>query len=88
MIPVLPGLGPSGLKDSLRSRRERTLFFFFFFKHLFLEDYSEDFDFNFMLRVRKLRDFPGDPLAKTPCSQCMRPGFDPWSRELDPTCRN
>ena len=25
------------------------------------------------------RDFPGDPVAKTPCSECRGPGFDPWS---------
>ena len=23
-------------------------------------------------------DFPGRPVAKTPCSQCKGPGFDPW----------
>ena len=26
------------------------------------------------------RDFTGGPVAKTPCSQCRGPGFDPWSR--------
>ena len=26
-----------------------------------------------------LRDFPGGPVGKTLCSQCRRPGFDPWS---------
>ena len=25
------------------------------------------------------RDFPGGPAVKTPHSQCMGPGFDPWS---------
>jgi len=25
------------------------------------------------------RDFPGCPVAKTSCSQCRGPGFDPWS---------
>ena len=25
------------------------------------------------------RDFPGGPVAETPCSQCRDPGFDPWS---------
>ena len=25
------------------------------------------------------RDFPGGPVAKTSCSQCRRPGFNPWS---------
>ena len=25
------------------------------------------------------RDFPGGRVAKTPCSQCRGPGFDPWS---------
>lgn len=24
-------------------------------------------------------DFPGGPVAKTPCSLCRRPRFDPWS---------
>ena len=23
-------------------------------------------------------DFPGGPVAKTPCYQCRGPGFDPW----------
>ena len=26
-----------------------------------------------------MRDFPGGPVGKTPCSQCRGPGFDPWS---------
>ena len=26
-----------------------------------------------------LKDFPGGPVVKTPCSQCRGPGFDPWS---------
>ena len=25
-----------------------------------------------------IRDFPGGPAVKTPCSQCRGPGFDPW----------
>ena len=32
--------------------------------------------------------FPRGPVAKTPCFQGRRPGFSPWSRELDPTCGN
>ena len=24
-------------------------------------------------------DFPGSPVAKTPCSQSEGPGFEPWS---------
>ena len=27
-----------------------------------------------------------DPVAKTPHSQCMGPGFDPQSENYDPTC--
>ena len=27
--------------------------------------------------LSKYWDFPGGPLAKTPCSQCRGPGFDP-----------
>ena len=26
-----------------------------------------------------MRDYPGGPVAETPCSQCRGPGFDPWS---------
>ena len=26
----------------------------------------------------RLRDFLDDPVAKTACSQCKGPGFDPW----------
>ena len=33
-----------------------------------------------------LRDFPGGPVVKTPCSQCRGHGFDPWSGNEDPTC--
>lgn len=25
-----------------------------------------------------IRDFPGDPVAKTTCARCRRPRFDPW----------
>ena len=33
------------------------------------------------LNAVKIRsgDFPGGPVAKTPCSQCWGPGFSPWS---------
>ena len=34
------------------------------------------------------RDFPGDPVTKTPCFQCMGPGVRSLVRELDPTCCN
>ena len=30
------------------------------------------------LKNKRLQDFPGGPLPKTPCSQCRGPGFDPW----------
>ena len=29
-------------------------------------------------------NFPGDPVAKTPCSQCRGHGFDPWSENQIP----
>ena len=29
------------------------------------------------------RDFPGGPVAKTPCSQSRGPRFNPWSGPLD-----
>ena len=42
------------------------------------------FRLNFAVNLKpllkiKLRDFPGGPVAKMPCSQWRRPGFDPWS---------
>ena len=33
-----------------------------------------------------LRDFLGDPVAKTLCSQCRGHKFDPWSGSEDPAC--
>ena len=30
-------------------------------------------------------DFPGGPVARTLCSQCRGPGFDPWSRNYEET---
>ena len=30
-------------------------------------------------QLKESRDFPADSVAKTPCSQCRGPGFDPWS---------
>jgi len=30
-------------------------------------------------RIYNIRDLPGDPVAKTPCSQCKGPGFHSWS---------
>ena len=30
-------------------------------------------------KIRRKRDFPGDPVAKTPHSQCKGPGFNTWS---------
>ena len=35
--------------------------------------------------VRHRGDFPGSPVVKTPCFQCMSLGFDPWSGNQDPT---
>ena len=31
-------------------------------------------------RKKVREDFPDNPVARTPCSQCRRPWFDPWSR--------
>ena len=31
------------------------------------------------ISVMSVRDFLGGPVAKTPCSQCRGPRFDPWS---------
>ena len=35
----------------------------------------------FNLRIW-FRDFPGGPIAKTPCFQCRGPEFNPWSGNL------
>ena len=32
-----------------------------------------------LLKGRDWGDFPGGPVAKTPCSQYRGPGFNPWS---------
>ena len=32
-------------------------------------------------------DFPGDPVVKTPRSQCKGHRFHPWSGNYDPACR-
>ena len=37
---------------------------------------------------KPFRDFPGGPMAKTPCSHCRQPRFDPWSGNQAVTCRN
>ena len=36
------------------------------------------------LKEQRERDFPGGPVAKTPRSQCTRPGYDPWSGNWTP----
>ena len=36
----------------------------------------------------KSRDFPGGPLAKTPCSRCRGPQVPSLVRELDPACHS
>jgi len=36
-------------------------------------------------KTEDLGDFPGRPVAKTPCSQYGDPQFNPWSGN-DPTC--
>ena len=35
-----------------------------------------------LLQNRSCSDFPGGPVAKTMCSQCREPRFDPWSHML------
>ena len=36
------------------------------------------------LKKCKIRDFPGGPVPKTPCSQCRGSRFDPWSGNYIP----
>ena len=31
------------------------------------------------VKIGRVQDFPGGPVAKTLCSQCWGPGFNPWS---------
>ena len=33
-------------------------------------------DEGLLVHKRKARNFPGDPVAKTPCSRCRGPGFN------------
>ena len=37
-----------------------------------------------VLKTSIWKDFPGGPVAKTSCSQCKRPRFDPWSENQTP----
>ena len=39
-------------------------------------------------KTKAIGDLPGGPAVKTLCSQCRIPRFDPWVRELGPTCCN
>ena len=59
---------------------EKCPFFFFFScvdkQNSWVPYISENRDVN--LKVWP-GDFPGGPVAKTLCSQCRGPGFDPWS---------
>ena len=32
------------------------------------------------------QDFPGDPVAKTPCFQCRGHAFDPWPGKFHMPC--
>ena len=42
------------------------------------EDWKIEDSMILVLRTAR-GDFPGGPVAKTPCSQFWGPGFDPWS---------
>ena len=46
-------------------------------------DLSLEREVCYLLSVRNVsaQDFPSGPLAKTLCSQCRGPGFDPWSEK-------
>ena len=43
-----------------------------------------------MLQFKKRKEggFPGGPVAKTPCSECRRPRFDPWLDNSIPHAHN
>ena len=40
------------------------------------------------LAITHIQDFPGGPVAQTPCSQCRGPEVQSLDREVDPTCCN
>ena len=40
------------------------------------------------IQNKKLREFPGSPMAQTLSSQCRGPGFNPWLGSMDPVCCN
>ena len=43
-----------------------------------MQDYTA-FMYTSKILLENKMDFPGGPVAKTLCSQCMGPGFDPQS---------
>ena len=43
----------------------------------------------YLIKRQNSWDFPGGPMAKTPCSQHREPGFSPWSgNDIDLTCHS
>ena len=44
--------------------------------------YGKRFVKKLKIELNRSRDFPGGPVAKTPCSQCAGPGFKPCFEEL------
>ena len=60
---------------SLPSEPPGNIFYIFL---LYLKDYEKSFVCPDSLRLLYCRDLLGGPMAKTPSSQCRRPGFDLW----------
>ena len=50
--------------------------------------YYYKIDYKRKHRNQCYRRSPGDPVANTPCSQCIGPGLDPAWRKLGPRCLN
>ena len=50
----------------------------------FTDQLSVSLRLAYRLSIKNNGDFPGGPVAKTPCSRCRGPGFDPWSGNWTP----
>ena len=66
------------LGENLDWKHEQTEMGFSLFRLLF-ENASTAKVYSFCNLKTFFRDFPDGPVAKTLCSQCRGPGFNPWS---------
>ena len=71
-VDIKPSLGYSD-KGSIKSREGNTQTL------LFIDQATLGIRFLIRKAHLKERDFPGNPVAKTPCSQSRGPEFNLWS---------